>query len=151
MMALAMIVTLSQCKKQNEETEENTPKVRISCTIPINKDSRTDFTNILENGTVNWSAGVESIYLAIHHEINPQIVELQSEPQGESKPTLTFTGSIQLGLLEDGEIYDVWYLGNSKHTGISYIEENIENNVMTSINGAISAQSGSLSDLGKAM
>ena len=152
MMALAMIVTLSQCRKpdvETEDNEENTSKVRISCTIPINKDSRTDFTNILENGTVNWSAGVESIYLAIHHETNPQIVELTSEPQGESKPTLTFTGSIQLGLLEDGEIYDVWYLGNSKHTGISYIEENIENNVMTSINGAISAQSGSLSDLGK--
>lgn len=64
MMALAMIVTLSQCKKQNEENEDNVAKVRISCTIPINKDSRTDFTNIL-NGEVNWSAETERIYLAL--------------------------------------------------------------------------------------
>ena len=148
MMALAMIVTLSQCKKQNEENEDNTAKVRISCTIPLNNDDKTDFANIL-NCTVNWSAGVESIYLAIPHKTNPQIVELTSKPQVESQATLTFTGSVQLGLLEDEKTYDVWYFGNSKHTGNSYIEENVENDIMTSINGAISAQSGSLSDLGK--
>lgn len=145
MMALVMVVTLSQCKKQNEENEVETAKVRISCTIPINKNSRTDFTS---DGTVNWSAGVESIYLAVPHETNPQIVELKSSPTSTGGSTLTFDGSIQLGLLEEGAIYDVWYLGNSKHTGKSYIEENVENDVMTSIKGAISEQSGSLSDLG---
>ena len=145
MMALVMIVTLSQCKKQNEENEDNTAKVRISCTIPLNNDGKTDFTS---DGTVNWSAGVESIYLAIPHETAPQIVELTSELQDKSQATLTFTGSVQANLLTNGT-YDVWYLGNSKHTGNSYIEENIEKDVMTSINGAISAQSGSLSDLGK--
>ena len=145
MMSLVMVVTLSQCKKQNEENEVETAKVRISCTIPINKNSRTEFTS---DGTVNWSAGVESIYLAVPHETNPQIVELKSSPTSTGGSTLTFDGSIQLGLLEDGKIYDVWYLGNSKHTGKSYIEENIENDVMTSIKGAITEQSGSLSDLG---
>lgn len=148
MMALAIVAALSQCRKPDVEAVDSTAKVRISCTIPVNKDGKTDFTNILENSTVNWSAGVESIYLAIPHETAPQIVELTSEPQDKSKPTLTFTGSVQSGLLTDGT-YDVWYFGNSKHTGISYIEENVKNDIMTSINGAISAQSGSLSDLGK--
>lgn len=138
MMALAMIVTLSQCRKpdvETEDNEENTPKVRISCTIPINKDSRTDFTNILENGTVNWSAETERIYLALpDHET---IVELTSTSE-EGGKTLTFTGSVQPGLLEDGKTYDVWYLGRSEKSKLAE----------GSITGSIATQSGNLSDLG---
>ena len=144
MMALAIVAALSRCRKPDVEAVDSTAKVRISCTIPVNKDGKTDFTS---EGNVNWSAGVESIYLAIPDETAPQIVELKSELQDKSKPTLTFTGSVQANLLTNG-YYDVWYFGNSQYSDESYIKKNITNNVMTSINGDISEQSGNLSDLG---
>jgi hypothetical protein len=40
-------------------------KVKISCTIPINKDTRSDFTGLFEDGAINWSDGRECVYLAI--------------------------------------------------------------------------------------
>ncbi len=137
MMALAMIVTLSQCKKQNEETEDNTAKVRISCTIPLNNDGKTDFTNILENGTVNWSAETERIYLAIP--ATQELVELTSETSAGGS-TLTFSGNVTAGSLDiTGETeYDVWYLGRSQYSKL----------VDGSITGSIATQSGNLSDLG---
>ena len=137
MMALAMIVTLSQCKKQNEETEDNTAKVRISCTIPLNNDGKTDFTNILENGTVNWSAETERIYLAIP--AIQELVELISETAAGGS-TLTFSGNVTAGSLDiTGETsYDVWYLGRSQYSKL----------VDGSITGSIATQSGNLSDLG---
>ena len=144
MMALAIVAALSQCRKPDVEAVDSTAKIRISCTIPVNKDGKTDFTS---EGNVNWSAGVESIYLAIPHETAPQIVELTSELQDESLSTLTFTGSVQPELLTDGT-YDVWYFGNSQYSDESHIKKNITDNVMTSINGDISEQSGNLSDLG---
>ena len=42
--------------------EDNTAKVRISCTIPINNDGKTDFNNILTDGTIKWSKGIEKIF-----------------------------------------------------------------------------------------
>ncbi len=137
MMALAMIVTLSQCKKQNEETEDNTAKVRISCTIPLNNDGKTDFTNILENGTVNWSAETERIYLAIP--ATQELVELISETAAGGS-ALTFSGNVTAGSLDiTGETeYDVWYLGRSQDSKL----------VEGSITGSIATQSGNLSDLG---
>lgn len=137
MMALAMIVTLSQCKKQNEETEDNTAKVRISCTIPLNNDGKTDFTNILENGTVNWSAETERIYLAIP--ATQELVELISETAAGGS-TLTFSGNVTAGSLDiNGETeYDVWYLGRSQYSKL----------VDGKVTGSIANQSGNLEDLG---
>ena len=141
MMALAMIVTLSQCKKQNEENEDNTAKVRISCTIPLNNDGKTDFTNILENGTVNWSAETERIYLAIPatQETTQELVELTSETAAGGS-TLTFSGNVTAGSLDiTGKTkYEVWYLGRSQYSKL----------VEGSITGSIATQSGNLSDLG---
>lgn len=137
MMALAMIVTLSQCKKQNEETEDNTAKVRISCTIPLNNDGKTDFTNILENGTVNWSAETERIYLAIP--ATQELVELISETAAGGS-TLTFSGNVTAGSLDiNGETeYEVWYLGRSQDSKL----------VDGKVTGSIANQSGNLEDLG---
>ena len=132
MMALAMIVTLSQCKKQNEENEDNTAKVRISCTIPLNNDGKTDFTS---DGNVNWSENTEIIYLAIP--ATQELVELTSTSE-EGGATLTFTGSVQSGILENGAEYDVWYLGRG--------ESKLNND--GTLKGSITTQSGNLSDLG---
>ena len=137
MMALVMMLTLSQCKKQNEENEDNTAKVRVSCTIPLNNDGKTDFTNILENGTVNWSAETEKIYLAIP--ATQELVELISET-ATGGSTLTFSGNVTAGSLDiTGETeYDVWYLGRSQDSKLA----------KGSVTGSIANQSGNLEDLG---
>ena len=113
MMALVMIVTLSQCNKQDVETDDNTAKVKVSCTIPINKDGKTDFAS---DGSVNWSKETERIYLAIP--ATQELVELTSTTQ-EGGSTLTFTGSVQADLLTDGEEYEVWYLGRSEESKLN--------------------------------
>ena len=136
MMALVMIVTLSQCKKQNEENEDNTAKVRISCTIPLNNDDKTDFANIL-NGEVNWSAEPERIYLALpYSEENHQIVELTSTTNTGGK-TLTFEGSVKQGLLQNGQ-HAIWYMGRSQNSKL----------LDDKVTGSIAEQSGSKEDLG---
>ena len=148
MMALMMVLTLTQCKpdKGNEGDTQNGSKVKVSCVIPMNKNTRSEFDNLMTDGSIKWSAGTERIYLAIPNETNPQIVELTAFTTVESN-ILLFEGEVEAGLLTEGE-YEVWYLGNSKESGNSYITEEIENEVIKSISGSIASQSGDLNDLG---
>ena len=148
MMALMMVLTLTQCKpdKGNEGDTQNGSKVKVSCVIPMNKGTRSEFANLMTDGSVKWSAGTERIYLAIPNETNPQIVELTAFTTIESN-ILLFEGEVEAGLLTADE-YDIWYLGNSKESGNSYITEEIENEVIKSISGSIASQSGNLNDLG---
>ena len=148
MMALMIVLTLTQCKpdKGNEGDTQNGSKVKVSCVIPMNKNTRSEFDNLMTDGSVKWSAGTERIYLAIPNETNPQIVELTAFTTVESN-ILLFEGEVEAGLLTEGE-YEVWYLGNSKESGNSYITEEIENEVIKSISGSIASQSGDLNDLG---
>ena len=148
MMALMIVLTLTQCKpdKGNEGDTPNGSKVKVSCVIPMNKGTRSEFANLMTDGSVKWSAGTERIYLAIPNETNPQIVELTAFTTIESN-ILLFEGEVEAGLLTAGE-YDIWYLGNSKESGNSYITEEIENEVIKSISGSIASQSGDLNDLG---
>ena len=148
MMALMMVLTLTQCKpdKGNEGDTPNGSKVKVSCVIPMNKNTRSEFANLMTDGSVKWSAGTERIYLAIPNETNPQIVELTAFTTVESN-ILLFEGEVEAGLLTAGE-YEVWYLGNSKESGNSYITEEIEDEVIKSISGSIANQSGDLDDLG---
>ncbi|MBR5216257.1 MAG: hypothetical protein IKV80_08565 [Bacteroidales bacterium] len=148
MMALMMVLTLTQCKpdKGNEGDTPNGSKVKVSCVIPMNKNTRSEFDNLMTDGSIKWSAGTERIYLAIPNETNPQIVELTAFTTVESN-ILLFEGEVEAGLLTAGE-YEVWYLGNSKESGNSYITEEIEDEVIKSISGSIANQSGDLDDLG---
>ena len=148
MMALMMVLTLTQCKpdKGNEGNTQNGSKVKVSCVIPMNKNTRSEFDNLMTDGSIKWSAGTERIYLAIPNETNPQIVELTAFTTVESN-ILLFEGEVEAGLLTAGE-YDVWYLGNSKESGNSYITETKEGDVIKSISGSIANQSGDLNDLG---
>ena len=148
MIALMMVVGLTQCKKQveNNENNQDIPKVMVSCVIPINNGGKTEFTNVMTNGTVKWSVGTERIYIAIPDETNPQIVEMTAHTTVESN-ILCFEGEVTEGLLKNGQ-YEVWYFGNSKESGNSYITEEIEDNVIKSISGSIASQSGDLGDLG---
>ena len=148
MMALMMVLGLTQCKKQVENNDNNQdgPKVRVSCVMPINNGGKSEFANVMTDGTVKWSAGTERIYLAIPDETNPQIVEMTAFTTVESN-ILNFEGEVAEGLLKNGE-YEVWYLGNSKNLNTPYITETKEGSVIKSISGSIASQSGDLEDLG---
>ena len=146
LMAL-MVLCFTQCKPTPEGGDENGRKVKVSCTIPINNGGKSDFTNLMEDGKINWSTGTERVYLAIPNETSPQIIELTAFTTLQASE-VAFEGEVEEGLLEEGKEYEVWYLGNSKESGNSYIEETKDGDVITSISGSISEQSGELEDLG---
>ena len=146
LMAL-MVLCFTQCKKPIDELTGR--KVKVSCTIPINKGGRSDLTNLMEDGSIKWSTGTERIYLALPNETNPQIIELTAFSTLQSSE-LAFEGEVDENLLEEGEEYEVWYLGNSKNLDVPYITENKvgEDEIITSVSGSIAEQSGSIEDLG---
>ena len=150
MMALMMVFTLTQCKPDNgnEENNQDGPKVKVSCTIPINNGGKSDFSNVMTDGSIKWSEGYERIYLAIPNESNPQIIELVSPETTVESNILLFEGEVEAELLTEGQDYEVWYLGNSKESGNSYITETKEGDIIKSISGSIASQSGDLDDLG---
>ena len=145
LMAL-MALCFTQCKPTPEGGDDNSGnvsgKVKVRCEIPINNGTRSDFTNLIENGKINWSHGRECVYVAIHG-ANPQIIELESWAEG-NPPVLEFTGEAAEGLIEEGEEYDVWYFGHSQQLDVPYV--NMVGN--SKIEGSIANQSGRLDDLG---
>lgn len=138
LMAL-MALCFTQCKPTPENGEGE--KVKIRCEIPISKGSRSDFTNLLTNGRVNWSEGRECVYLAVHGN-NPQIIELESNAVG-NPAVLTFEGKVESGLINPGEEYDVWYFGHSNQAAKPNYELR-ENR----LEGSVATQSGRLENLG---
>ncbi len=145
LMAL-MVLCLTQCKPAPEGGDDNngnvSGKVKVRCEIPTNNGMRSDFTNLIDEGRINWSHGRECVYVAIHG-ANPQIIELESWAEG-NPPVLEFTGEAAEGLIEEGEEYDVWYFGHSQQLDVPYVNM-VGNN---KIEGSIANQSGRLDDLG---
>ena len=139
-----LVLGFTQCKPAPEGGDENnTEKVRISCNLPVNNSGKSDFANIMGDGTINWSNGRECIYLAIHGD-NPQIVEL--EGFAENKPSLLeFTGEVSKDLIVSGNEYDIWYFGHSQQLSDSYY--NLADDG-SKLSGSIANQSGRLEDLG---
>lgn len=144
LMAL-MILGFTQCKPTPDGGEENnyeTNKVRISCSIPINKGSRSDFTDLFEEGVINWGDGRECVYLAIPGDV-PKIIELEGYCDGY-KPTVEFIAYVDEHLLTAGESYDIWYFGHSQQLDEPYVSLVNGNK----IEGSIAKQTGRLEDLG---
>ena len=135
-----MALCFTQCKPTPEGGDENSRKVKVSCTIPINNGGRSDFTNLMETGKVNWSEGRECVYVAIHGE-QSTIIELEGFAYGNPSK-LTFEGEVAEELLTSGAEYDIWYFGHSHQTTPNY---SLDGNALT---GSIANQSGSLEDLG---
>ena len=119
LMAL-MALCFTQCKPTPDGGDDETRKVKVSCVIPLNNGSRSDFTNLLVNGKVNWSQGSEYVYLAIHGD-NPKIVQLHAHANG-TPSVLKFEAEVEEGLIRSGEEYDIWYFGDSHETADSYYE-----------------------------
>ena len=137
------MLCFTQCKPTPEGGDENSRKVKVSCTIPISEGDRSDFTNLMETGKVNWSEGRECVYVAIHGE-TPRIIELVSWAEG-TPSNLEFTGEADEGLIMSGEEYDIWYFGHSHQMETPYYNLSDDGSELT---GSIAKQSGRLEDLG---
>ncbi|MBO5853740.1 MAG: DUF1566 domain-containing protein, partial [Bacteroidales bacterium] len=132
-----------QCKPTPEGGDENSRKVKVSCSIPMGKNNRSDFSELMTEGNVRWSDGRECVYLAIHGE-TPQIIELESWADGNPL-SLEFEGEAAEGLITSGEEYDIWYFGHSHQTETPYYNLSDDGESLT---GSIANQSGRLEDLG---
>ena len=143
LMAL-MVLSFSQCKPTPENGDGE--KVKITCEIPINGGSRSDFSNLLTNGKINWSHGTEYVYLAIHG-AEPQIIELSATAVGYPY-VLMFEGEVEAGVIQDDEEYDIWYFGDSREKGDAYYQLLGGSNGPKFIKGSLAQQSGQLDDLG---
>ncbi len=146
-----MVLGLTQCKPSPEGADNNdTRKVKIRCEVPINNNNnnRSDYTTLLEDGNIRWSSGTERVYVAIHHDAKPQIIELKTDGITGNPNILSFEGEVEEGLLADGEQYEVWYLGNSMNLTTPYVNKVELNGIITSMEGSIANQSGKLEDLG---
>lgn len=145
---MVLMMAFTQCKPEPEENNngnndcDSTNKVKISCTIPINKGNRSDFTDLFENGILNWGNGRECVYLAVHGD-EPKIVELEGYCDGY-KPTIEFIAYVDEHLLTAGESYDIWYFGHSQQLDSAYVSL-VDGN---KIEGSIAKQTGRLEDLG---
>ena len=136
-----LVLTLVQCKPSPVD-ENDDAKVRVSCEISINNGGKSDFSNLMGNGTIYWSEGEEYVYLAIPHEKNAQLVELAGFSYGYES-TVQFSGEAPAGLLEEGKEYEIWYFGNSKLILNPFVK--VEK---TKITGNIAKQNGKLENLG---
>ena len=142
LMAL-MVLFFTQCKPTPEGGDENSRKVKVSCSIPMGKNNRSDFSELMTEGNVRWSDGRECVYLAIHGE-KPQIIELESWADGNPL-SLEFEGEAAEGLIVSGQEYDIWYFGHSHQTETPYYNLSDDGESLT---GSIATQSGRLEDLG---
>ena len=139
---LLVVLCITQCKPISERNDnDSTHKTKLRCEITIDGGSKSDFTNLMINGKINWSDGRECIYLAVHGD-DPQIIELESWSEG-NQPTLEFIGEADDGLVVPGEEYDVWYFGHSQQLHTPYI-----NRTKTRLEGSVAKQSGRIEDLG---
>ena len=139
-----MAMTFTQCKPAPEGGEDNTTrKVKVSCSISMNKNSRSDFSQLMTEGNIRWSDGRECVYLAVHGE-TPQIIELEAWADGDPL-RLEFEGEAAEGLIVSGQEYDIWYFGHSQQLETPYINMTDED---SRLEGSIATQSGRLEDLG---
>lgn len=143
---LTLMVFFTSCKPEEENNgpinDNNTNKIKVSCTIPINDGKRSDFTNLFEDGIIKWSDGRECVYLAIPGD-EPKIVELEGYCDGH-KPEIEFIAYIDENTLTAGESYDIWYFGHSQQLENPYVSLVNGNK----IEGSIAKQTGRLEDLG---
>ena len=148
LMAL-LVLGFTQCKPEPEswENDEDTRTVKVTCEIPMNNGSRSDFTNLLTEGTINWSNGTEYVYVAIHGD-KPQIIQLKKEGIENKPSALIFEGEAVKGLIKTDQEYSIWYFGHSHIADTAKYQMIESGSVCTQIKGSIAKQSGKLSELG---
>lgn len=148
---LALLTLLfAQCKKEKIDNNGGTDvkKVKVRCQVPMGNGEKTDFNNLMTDGSIKWSTGTECIYLVVNGD-NHQIIEFTATTEIEGATYLYFDGEVPENIIEIGQDFDIWYFGNSHKLTTPYVTKTVsDNNVITKIDGSIATQSGNLSDLG---
>mgnify|MGYP003407963283 CR=1 FL=1 len=166
-LSMAMIVFLfTQCKKKEEiiENEVSSDLVKVSFELPIN-ESRSDFTTILPDGTINWGnsnnieylyLGVNDRYLYYNHELSytvrvGEMFEMQAEVN-EATDKLTFSGMIPQNLLYSSKKCTLYYFGNNgrggEGTNVTNIYDEKYPECVIGKTISFSKQSGNIEELG---
>ncbi|MBE6343307.1 MAG: hypothetical protein E7065_07945 [Lentimicrobiaceae bacterium] len=158
-----VVVLFTQCKKEDpaQENSDTAKIVPITLEMPIG-GSKTDFSGFLtnphnQNAVINWgnAQGTETIYLAVPNiEIyNPvggdllyankvaRMVPLTATVN-ETSAKVTFTGSVDARILENGKSYQLYYFGNKGGQDI------MNDNVLVGKTMSFDGQDGTRENLG---
>ncbi len=158
-----VVVLFTQCKKENpaQENSDTAKIVPITLEMPIG-GSKTDFSDFLtdphnQSAVINWgnAQGKETIYLAVPNiEIyNPvdgtllyenkvaQMVPLTATVS-ETSSKVTFVGSVDARILENGKSYQLYYFGNKGGQDI------MNDNVLVGKTMSFDGQDGTRENLG---
>lgn len=158
-----VVVLFTQCKKENpaQENSDTAKIVPIKLEMPIG-GSKTDFSGFLtdphnQSAVINWgnAQGTETIYLAVPNiEIyNPvdgtlfyenkvaQMVPLTATVN-ETSSKVTFVGSVDARILENGKSYQLYYFGNKGGQDI------MNDNVLVGKTMSFDGQDGTRENLG---
>ena len=158
-----VVVLFTQCKKENpaQENSDTAKIVPIKLEMPIG-GSKTDFSGFLtdphnQSAVINWgnAQGTETIYLAVPNiEIyNPVDGTLFYENKvarmvpltaivNETNSKVTFTGSVDARILENGKSYQLYYFGNKGGQDI------MNDNVLVGKTMSFDGQDGTRENLG---
>ena len=158
-----VVVLFTQCKKENpaQENSDTAKIVPIKLEMPIG-GSKTDFSGFLtdphnQSAVINWgnAQGTETIYLAvpnieIYNPVNgtlfyenkvAQMVPLTATVN-ETSSKVTFTGSVDARILENGKSYQLYYFGNKGGQDI------MNDNVLVGKTMSFDGQDGTRENLG---
>ena len=158
-----VVVLFTQCKKENpaQENSDTAKIVPIKLEMPIG-GSKTDFSGFLtdphnQSAVINWgnAQGTETIYLAvpnieIYHPVEgtlfyekkvAQMVPLTATVN-ETSSKVTFTGSVDARILENGKSYQLYYFGNKGGQDI------MNDNVLVGKTMSFDGQDGTRENLG---
>lgn len=160
-----VVVLFTQCKKEDpaQENSDTAKIVPITLEMPIG-GSKTDFSGFLtnphnQNAVINWgnAQGTETIYLAvpnieIYDPVNggttplyeykvARMVPLTAKVN-ETSSKVTFTGSVDARILENGKSYQLYYFGNKGGQDI------MNDNVLVGKTMSFDGQDGTRENLG---
>lgn len=158
-----VVVLFTQCKKEDpaQENSDTAKIVPIKLEMPIG-GSKTDFSGFLtdphnQSAVINWgnAQGTETIYLAVPniYIYNPvdgtllyenkvaQMVPLTATVN-ETSSKVTFTGSVDARILENGKSYQLYYFGNKGGQDI------MNDNVLVGKTMSFDGQDGTRENLG---
>lgn len=162
---ISAILLFTQCKKEDAELVDNSTDF-VPVTFEMSKDvSKSDFTNILPSGNINWGNdnNIEYIYLGVsnshlYYSIElaetvrvGELFELSAEVV-ESTDRLVFSGMVPQNLLWDAKRCTLYYFGNNGNalegTNVTNIYDEKFTDCVIGKQVSFAKQTGDIRDLG---
>ncbi len=113
-LALAMFLGMTQCKKQ-DMVAEGSHKVFITVDVDCSADKTTFIPGASGDGSFVWTDG-KTEYIEVGHSRNSHVGRLKGRGNGSSQ--ITFEGILTMsGPVRDGDIFSFFYLGSSHNPG----------------------------------